>query len=90
MGGLATVSCVEISTHGYIFQIKPSQSVGWTPFCKILKDIQYISSFPQGDQRCQLLGVYEIMRKMEYSGDNTNFIEGGNDFGKTCIDSSIL
>ncbi|KEF35994.1 hypothetical protein M670_04844, partial [Schinkia azotoformans MEV2011] len=61
----------------FSFQFKPSWTLGWSPFCKIFKDFQYISSIPQGDQRCQLLGTYEIMRKKEYSGDNTNFIEGG-------------
>ncbi|KEF37222.1 hypothetical protein M670_03468 [Schinkia azotoformans MEV2011] len=66
----------------FSFQFKPSWTLGWSPFCKIFKDFQYISSIPQGDQRCQLLGTYEIMRKKEYSGDNTNFIEGVVEMGK--------
>ena len=58
------------------FQFYPNWKLGWTLLCKIFKDFQYISLIPQGDQKCQLLGIYEIMRKEEYSGDNTNFIEG--------------
>ncbi|HHW39372.1 MAG TPA: hypothetical protein GXX18_19510 [Bacillales bacterium] len=71
--------CGDIYARLYLdFQFKPSWTLGWIPFCKIFKDFQYISPIPQWDQRCQLLGTYEVMRKMEYSGGNTNFIEGGN------------